>query len=369
LFALGSLQSIYQKKKDIESAIRTIHQQLDLTRKLEDPYEHIVELTSATASLIGFGSLSEAERLARESIQLGETVNSGGSRVFSLLDLTGILFEKGNLSEANKLAIQLKDTESQHKWFAYSFLGKYAEIQFELGHLSQSKSAWKEMEQRTVREGNKYYKSYSARRLAKIFTEQNDFTSAAGFLNKALEAANEIGSESAIMIYKDSLAAFHFAKNDYKKAEELWKAELEYDRKEGNVSEEADLLCDLAECRLLQGDSEGARQLLSKIKENAPDIKELFWVQSKISLAQARLFGAQNKPDEGMRILNTIIQKAAAEGMQRLSLDANLLFAELELQAGKKAEAKSRLDGMEKRARSLGFLNKAQRASLLRQKL
>jgi hypothetical protein len=91
-------------------------------------------------------------------------------------------------------------------------------------------------------------------------------------------------------------------------------------------------------------------------------IREDFWNTTDILHAKARLFAAQKKYDEAISLLNPIIKKAGQEGLVRISLETNLILADVEIQAGKKSEGTSLLQSIIKEAKAHDFINIADRA-------
>jgi hypothetical protein len=83
-------------------------------------------------------------------------------------------------------------------------------------------------------------------------------------------------------------------------------------------------------------------------------------------LLDARITSAQGDPSAALEKLGPIRTDARAHGCVPCELDVAIAAGEAELAAGKAAEGRTRLEGVEKDAKSKGFLLLAKKAAAAR---
>ena len=75
-----------------------------------------------------------------------------------------------------------------------------------------------------------------------------------------------------------------------------------------------------------------------------------------MEIVAAEVLSAGGKPDDAARNLRRTIKDAQKAGFFVRQLEATLTLAEIEAKSGKKTEARTLLESVEKDARSKGFL-------------
>lgn len=205
-------------------------------------------------------------------------------------------------------------------------------------------------------------------RIVEVLSLEGDIATARGDLaavrakrQEALTRGRSLGDKNVVAESQLALAELELDKGRPSPALAYAQDALEHFQAEHMPDAEAEARATLARALLAQhslGEARSAIELAERLaaKSTQPEVK------ITVALAKARL-AETAKPEEARRILAGALAQAKAAGLGPLALELRLALGELEAAHGDRRRAAELLAGLEKDARSHGFVQIADRAA------
>ncbi|HEY7160507.1 MAG TPA: tetratricopeptide repeat protein, partial [Acidobacteriota bacterium] len=339
---LVNLESLYQANNDIPNTTRIVREKLPIIRSFRNPQRWASELQSCGFTLADSGLLKEAEALGKEVINAKEPMFKLGQYL-----LFEVYWSQANMTELKKILSEFQHDQSGVTWSGTTYAIKLeGSMDFEAGDLSEAEKRFTEVIKRSTYGKEFDWVFWATLNMANLYTARADYQRAEQFFEQAHQKAKQESSEKLIIAYHTQLGEYYCSREKFKEAQKEWTIAADYYEKEKIMAAKIAAQTRIADCLILQGNLEKGSQSLGSINEADPVIREMFWDLADIRSAKARLFAAQRKYDQAVPLLNEIIKKAGQEGLVRLQLETNLILADVEIQAGKKAEGTSLLQAI-----------------------
>jgi DNA-binding winged helix-turn-helix (wHTH) protein/tetratricopeptide (TPR) repeat protein len=269
------------------------------------------------------GNLPEAKRYYEEALDLYKELDAPDALAFVQLNIGNVLLDQGDLAGArNLLDLSLA---AQHK------LGNSSDI------------------------------AEALHNLANVMGAQGDVEGAQKKYDEALAIRAGLGEQSNAAETRLGKAELMLASGDPTDSEPLARSALEEFAKEKNAEDELKARVALAQALAELGRLAEAKTALSHVAKPGND--EYPALVMKTNIVAAQLLAAQGQPGPAARKLRVTLREAHKTGFFVRQLEAMLALAEIEAKSGKKAEAHTLFQSVEKDARSKGFLLIARKAA------
>ena len=307
------------------AAERMFEQVIELWREVGNRPKVASTMANIASELKYLGRLPEASAKFREAAALDREAGSKGSEVFALRELGATLSLQGDLSGAEKALNEVID-------LCHSLGPKIqcAAAFGDLGDVLENKGKLDESEARN-------------KQSIALFNEMGMKEGAAEIQMSLADLLREEGrpADSEGLI-RQTIATFHAAN-------------LTDDEKQANIV--------LARALFAQGKSDEAARVINSIPAGSIEDKEL---RLEFTLASALIRTASGKPEESAaatKSVNSLIAEAARAGFKGDEYEARLTLGEIEMKSNHIEEGRRTLAGLERDARSKGFVLIAAKAA------
>ncbi len=358
-------------------------------------------------ALISQGRLSEARKMAEESLAIFRGIGAQGGVVASALNsIARILNAQGDFQGAEKLFQQALSTyrEVGNKGGEAAALNNIAVTLKSRGDLNGSRRRYEQALAIDREIGNRHGEASTLNNIAIVLHDQGEIGPSKQTFEQALAIYRQIGSESgsagttyalgrvllaqgdlaaARKAYEDSLAmraglgeklsdtfsrsrlaAVTVEEGRAAEAETPAREAAEEFRKQKMGDSEAFVLDILARALLAQGKVVEARQVIERAVPLAAKSPHTLL---PVAITAARVRGADGKALEAARSLGGLLAEASRAGLVSYQLEIRLALGEIEVKSGKAVLGRARLEALEKEAAAKGFGLIAGKAAAARQ--
>jgi tetratricopeptide (TPR) repeat protein len=320
---LNTLAAIEGDQGNLEGAQSRFASAMENDRRLGDRANQAEATGNLGLVLRRLGKLDEAAVRFEQALALYHQLQNRGGEAAQLFSLAGISFNQLNLEKAES-------------------------------YLSQSSSLATAIDDQTricdalALEGD-------------VAAARGDLAAVRGKWQERLTRGRSLGDKNIVAESQLALAELELEKGRPSPAQAYAQDALDHFQAEHILDGEAEARAALARALLAQHSLAEARRAIEPADRLAATSKEPE-VKITVALAKARLTETA-KPEEARRILAAALAQAQAAKLGPLALEVRLALSELEVAHGDRRRAAELLAGLERDARSHGFVQVADRAS------
>jgi eukaryotic-like serine/threonine-protein kinase len=319
-----NLGLLFAEQGELELAKSYLEEALRIQRSQNDKRGVSSDLDDLGNVALSSGELSSAKQLKEEALQGFRDIGDKRGESITLVNLGEVLYQQGNLNAATEeydQAMVLQKEVSRKTGLAYSLAG-LAEVLTAEDRLGEALSS--AQQSLALHEQNKEekYAAESDLQLGEI----------------ALDQGNTVEAES---LARQAVSVFEKSKAP------------------GSASLAYSLFARSLLARGKLGDARAAADRAIALAHQGSDLM----IRMEAGLAEAEVDARSSKVAEAERNLNILHNQAKRDGYVTFELETRLLLAKTEIQSGKHAVGRARLDKLQSDARSRGFLLIARQAS------
>jgi serine/threonine protein kinase/tetratricopeptide (TPR) repeat protein len=351
---------------DLDAARKLFARSLAVYRESGDRSGEARVLHNTGNVLLAQGHLQEAQAAFDQSLATFGQIGAKYEKAAVLNDMGARLQSAGDLPGARKryeAALALFGEIGEKKGVATT-LTNLAEVLYVQGDLAHAQDLHEEALAACREIGEKDVAGYNLFRLGEIFAAKGDLNVAKQRYEEALKVQGQLGDKVAIAQTRLGLAAVARAQSHLGDAEALGR-EAEEALRTANAEDLAALAqCFLAETLLDEGKA-GEAQKMSDLSAKTSTRTEDRHVRFSVVRAGARLRASSGRPEDvtaAARALEEARAEAAAVGFVGDELETILAQANVDARAGRRAEARTRLASLARRAEQKEYGLLARRA-------
>jgi serine/threonine protein kinase/tetratricopeptide (TPR) repeat protein len=364
--ALNGIGSAFYNKGDLERAKASYEESLRVARQVGAQRNTSNSLNNIGNVLFDQGKLAEAKRYYEDALDIDRQIDDRRGEASGLGNLANVLEEMGNLAEATRMQEEslkaFRDVGDRRG--EASTLNNLGNVLIDQGELNPAKQRFEEAMAVQQQIGYRRGRGYSLGGVAVVFLVQDHLAEARTAALEAIALREELKDESAAAESQLLLAKIALAQEKFPEAETLAKSAAEtFDRQK-----ETDMGCSSSAILV--------RALLAeeKLKEakNAADLAQPICqrgqnreVRFQSGIANAALKFKAGAPTEALSILEKIHGEALRSGYVAYELESLLFMGAIEMNSGKIAAGRSRLQSLQKNAQAKDFGLIARRAEAI----
>jgi eukaryotic-like serine/threonine-protein kinase len=339
-----------------QDAIAAHDKAIEIYRELHDQQGAVNALADKAAALSQQGYLSDATKLFEEALSVyleignkrnaGRTVSNIGFLRFSSCDLAGA---RKSFEQSVALSKQAGDTAG-----IAAVLVNLGEVMLDQGDLAKAESTYLQAQTVAKEIGNGDLVGFALMGLGNASTAKGDLAAAEKQYSEALQVRTKIGERGMAAETQSALAQLALEQRRAARAEALVREAREEFRKEQSDDDELAADAVLARALLDQGRPAEAKK---EIDAAAPLVAKSQSCGTKLgfTIAASRIQAATGNIAEAKKGVREALLNAQKYGFLTYQFEARLALAELEMQSGNKAAARSQFLHLEQDARTRGF--------------
>jgi len=354
--ALNGMANALYDKGDLEGARKSYEDALKLARQVGAQRNIAIATSNIGNVLYDQGKLAEARQSYEQSLEIDRQIDNRRSIASDLGSLANVLEGMGDLPAATRMqeqALQAFRDVGDRRGEA-STLNNLGNVMSDRGELASAKQRFEEAMTVQQQIGYRRGRGFSLVGLSEILQAQDRLADARAATLEAIALRKELKDESGIAQSQMQLARIALEQGNALEAESLARgAAEEFDRQKA-VDNACSSDAILGQALLVQG----------KLKEaqTASDaaVARCERGQDRGARFQAAIAGAAVKfkaggPVGALNMLEKAHAEAARGGYVADELESRLLMGEVEINSGRKASGRSRLETLRKDAQSKNF--------------
>ena len=322
-------------------------------------------LRAAGISLRSQGDLAGAKKNYLEALAIRRDIGEKAGMAQTLNNLANLMSDEGDLSGAIKLYEETRRTaeeigDKQTVAMAWFNLGEMQRLQ---GSLSNSRASY---DQALSLRRSLEDRSAVARTLASIGmvqVAQARLPEARNTYEEALALLEAVGEKQGIARVHNFIGSLSLHEGRSAEAQKLLRQAAAEFHELKAADEEAASLAVLAKALLAEGKTQEAEKTIQEALRLVEPTSNRQW-HLEVGIAAARVEAATGKHSAAAARLRKI--RDDARGFLAVEFDADMALGEVEIASGQVAQGRSRLEALERQARSKGFLLVATRAASAR---
>jgi tetratricopeptide (TPR) repeat protein/tRNA A-37 threonylcarbamoyl transferase component Bud32/TolB-like protein len=362
---LNNIANVQRQQGSLAEALKTYKESLAISREIGDRNAVALTLNNMAIGLRVQGDLAGAKKNYEEALAIRRATGEKAGMAATLNNLANLMSDQGDLSGATKLYEETRQTaeeigDRRSVAMAWYNLGEMERLQ---GNLSRSRTSYDQA--LTLRRAIED-KSAVARTLASIGlvqAAQARLTEARKTYEEALALLESVGEKQGIARVHNFIGTLNLYEGRIADAQKLLRqAAIEF-RDLKAADEHAATLAVLAKALLAEGKNQEADKTIQEALRLVASTSNRQW-PLEVGIAAGRVESATGKRGAAVTRLRKI--RDDAKGFMGIELDADLALGEVEIASGQAAQGRARLESLEQRARSQGFLLIANQAAAAR---
>ncbi len=352
---LNNLAYALQRQGDLAGAKKMFEESLAVSQKISDRGREALALNGVAIVLWRQGDLSGAKRMFEEALRRHLERNDRDRASTVLGNLAIILQDEGSLAEARSkfeesLAMlrQIDDRRGQART-----LGNIGELLIKQGDLTEAKKRFEEQLAigRAIPEDRQC--AYALYGLGEVLLSEGDIKGARASHEQALALRTKMGEKGLVAESKLALAQVSLEEANPFAAESAAREATQEFRTESEIDEEAYANAVLALALVAERKDTQAQNAIRVATEQSSKSEDRA-VRLLTAITIDRVRASSGQTAQVMKDLQSSLREAMKHGYLGYQLEARLALGEADMTAGT-PEARTRLEALEKDARSTGF--------------
>jgi len=364
--ALNNLGYAIEEQGKLAEAKRAFEESLKISRQLLDAANQANALNGVAAVLWRQGELTDAEKMYGEALRIHLDRHEKNRAATVLGNLAIMLQDKGSLPDARKkfdkaLALLRETGDKQGQARTLSNIG---ELLVRQGYLVEAKTTFQDALSigQSIQEDRQC--AYAQFGLGEVLLAQGDLRGATETEERALALRVKMGEKGLVAESRMALAELALEEGNPEAAASAARDASEEFRAEREIDEEASARAILAEALAAARKPEPALAAMALSKEVAVKSEDKA-VRIEVLIAIGRVCAAVDRRAQAIGSFQSALAEASNHGYGGYELKARLGLERAEFESGN-PEARSRLEVLEREARTKGFgLIARQAASVL----
>ena len=362
---LNNIANVLRQQGSLAAALKTYEESLAISREIGDRSAVALTLNNRAIGLRVQGDLAGAKKNYLEALAIRRDIGEKAGMAQTLNNLANLMSDEGDLSGAIKLYEETRRTaeeigDKQTVAMAWFNLGEMQRLQ---GSLSNSRASY---DQALSLRRSLEDRSAVARTLASIGmvqVAQARLPEARKTYEEALALLEAVGEKQGIARVHNFIGSLSLYEGRSAEAQTLLRQAAAEFRELKAADEEAASLAVLAKALLAEGKTQEAEKTIQEALRLVEPTSNRQW-HLEVGIAAARVEAATGKHSTAAARLRKI--RDDAKGFLAVEFDADMALGEVEIASGQVAPGRSRLEALERQARSKGFLLVATRAASAR---
>jgi tetratricopeptide (TPR) repeat protein len=364
-----ALTAYYQGDFDI--AEQRLVRALEISREVGNRQGEANNLNLLGAMQLERGEMGEAEQSFDAVLQISEQIESTEGEALALNNLALVLQRQGDLAGAidrfqQSLALEReRDNRSGEARALENIGGSYAaggDLARARDNYEQAMGVYRRLESTSDLARVLYW-------LGEVLLWQGELVGARNRHQEALELRESTGeraeaASSALALAVVALQEAHLGRGSFAEVAPELNGIVTTLADLGWVEEQARAMSLLAEAELGRGRLEEAEAAVLGAIALADEGREIAGRMS-IRVIRARLWSAQGRSDDALKVLRDALEEASATGILGLEFEVRLAAGEVELEAGLDGAGRARLESLRRDALARGWFLVSQRADRL----
>jgi serine/threonine protein kinase/tetratricopeptide (TPR) repeat protein len=362
---LNNIANVLRQQGSLAAALETYQESLAISREIGDRGGVALTLNNMAIGLRVQGDLAGAKKNYLEALAIRREIGEKAGMAATLNNLANLMSDEGDLSGAMKLYEETRRTaeeigDKRSVAMAWFNLGEMQRLQ---GSLSNSRTSY---DQALSLRRSLEDKSAVARTLASIGlvqVAQARLPEARKTYEDALALLEAVGEKQGIARVHNFIGSLSLHEGRSAEAQKLLRQAAAEFRELKAADEEAASLAVLAKALLADGKTQEAEKTIQEALRLVEPTSNRQW-HLEVGIAAARVEAATGKRSAAAAKLRKI--RDDAKGFLAVEFDADMALGEVEIASGQVAQGRSRLEALERQARSKGFLLVANQAASAR---
>lgn len=367
--ALGDLAQSLLSTGDPPAAMKAHQEAIGILRELGAQRALGVALNNVAVTMIATADLNGAVRAWKEELQICREIDDKEGVAAAHENIGGAVLMSGDLQNARKSFAQAMSEYQAigDKHGASDARDNLAETLALLGHLDEAEAHAQQALAADRAMDEKSAEAAVLDTLGKIAEKRGNLANARSRYSEALSLRNGISEKGTAAESSVSLANLTIEEGQPEKVQGVLDGPKAEFQKEQMVDDE--LLADVTMARSLLALSKPAEALalLNSAATLASQGQDRT-VRFAFAIARGRALGLCGRYDEGAAALRSVLREAQQGGYVPQAFEARLCLGELDLAAGKKAQARTELSEVKADAAAKGFRLVARKASAMLQR-
>lgn len=390
--ALTHAANVHYDRGDLPGAAGLYEQALTTYQELGNRGGEAGALNNMAVVLKSQGNLDRARQLYEDVLAICREIGSRSGEAFALNNLAGVLLRRGELGRAEELfsqALAIRREQGDRGGEAYA-LDNLGVVLRKRGDLSAARTRHEESLRIRREIGQKIGEVSSLNNLGTVLLEQGELAAARQSFQSSLALCRDTGSRSASAYALFGLGETLAREGSLEEARKRHEAALALREALGEKGTAAESRLALAILRLDAGEAEAAGQLARTAAEElerqgAADTRALALATAALAAAaRGDQAGARQTIDQATALLGAhqdlrarllveiraarlgrirtpeaaleqVIAQAGQAGLLGPQLEARLALGEIEIERGRAAEGRARLEALQQEAQGLGY--------------
>jgi len=363
--ALNNMALVLNQQGDGEGARKMFEQALAVFREVSDKKNYAMTLINIAGIMKDEGDLSGAKKNYDQTLAIAREINDQDGIALSLTGIGTVLDGQGNSAEAKKdleQAVAFDLASGQ----ASASSDKLIDLGDALQHLGDLPGAHKNYQDAltlTRAAGDKSNTAYALMGLGSLEFKSADFTAAHKDYEEALAVRQELGEKDNLAATQVAMAALVLEEGHPDAAEKFAREARDQFQRTQKKDDQVNATAALAGAELAEGKKDDAFKEVSKTAPIAAKSQNLS-VQLTFAVAKARAEAALGKPS-AVTTLNQMLTRATKAGYWGDELEIRLALEQVTPKSAKSTASRSRLQQLERDAKTKGFDLIARKAAAL----
>jgi tetratricopeptide (TPR) repeat protein/tRNA A-37 threonylcarbamoyl transferase component Bud32 len=359
---LNNIANVLRQQGSLSAALKTYQEALAISREIGDRSSVALILNNMAIGLRVQGDLAGAKKNYEEALAIRRAIGEKAGTSATLNNLANLMSDQGDLTGAMKLYEETRRTaealgDKSGVALAWFNMGEMERLQ---GNLASSRTSYDQaLALRRALED----KSGVARTLASIGlvqVAQARLSEARKAYEEALRLLESVGEKQGIARVHNFLGSLNVHEGRPADAQKLLRqAAAEFQALKA-VDEQAAKLAILAKVLLAEGKHEDAARTIQDALRLVAPTSNRQW-RLEVGIAAARVEAASGKHAAALTRLRQL--REDAKGFAAIELEADMALGEVEMASGQTEPGRARLQAVEQRARSRGFMLIANQAA------
>jgi tetratricopeptide (TPR) repeat protein len=344
---------------DLAGARKMYEEALKIWQETGDKHGMAVAQNNIADVFLAEGDLAAAKRMFEKTVAISRETNSKTVMEVALSNIGVVRCKQGDLAGAKQIYSEaLADSrEIGDEASVAVLLADIAGTLYLQGDLAGATTTYEEAMGVCRKIGEDSYRASVLKGMGDVLMARGDLSGAQKKFEEALAIRNQVGEKGGSAEIRVALAELAIEGNQPAAAEAPAKDAAEEFRQERATDSEISARIVLARSLLAQGKYPAAHEAIAGAKallNKSEDLDAHF----SFRITAARVRQASGRPSdrlEAAKSLEAVLGEAKKTGFLGHELEAGLALGEIELQSGNIAQARRRLEALEKQAAAQGF--------------
>jgi eukaryotic-like serine/threonine-protein kinase len=350
--ALNNIAVVLKSQGNLDRARQLYEEVLAICQEIGSRSGEAFALNNLAGVLLRRGDLAKAEELFTQSLTIRREQGDRSGEAYALDNLGVVLRKRGDLSNARRRheeSLRIRQEIGQ-KIGEVASLNNLGSVLLDQGELEAARQKFKGSLTLCRETGSRSASAYALFGLGEVLARRGDLAGARKQHEAALALREALGEKGTAAESRLALAVLRLDSGEAEPAEQLARTAAAELALQGTADTQALALATAALAAAARGDQAGARQTIDRATALLGAHQDLR-ARLLVEIRAARL-GRIPTPEVA---LEQVIAQAAQAGLLGPQLEARLALGELEIERGRAAAGRARLETLQGEARALGY--------------